>query len=176
MSAGSATVVRAVNEPSTGAATASHDVRSEPGTYALLLQSNRTDEIGIGRWRNLRIEPGYYLYVGSAFGPGGVRARVTRHFRRQKRNHWHIDYLRDAIEPVCAWFSYEPFRLEHRWAQALARRHDIACIKGFGCSDCGCEGHLFTMSTKPDCIELSSALGDCLGWCPYRQVSPQEAK
>lgn len=139
-----------------------HVVRSEPGTYALLLQSNLTDEIGVGRWRSLRIELGYYLYVGSAFGPGGVRARVTRHFRRQKRNHWHIDYLREAIEPVCAWFSYEPLRLEHRWARALAQRRDITCIKGFGCSDCGCASHLFAMSTMPDCAELSSALGSSL--------------
>jgi len=43
----------------------------------------------------LDLLPGYYIYIGSAFGPGGVRARMLRHLRADKPKHWHIDYLRE---------------------------------------------------------------------------------
>ena len=124
-------------------------MKSAPGTCALILRSDTDSEITIGLWGSLRLSPGYYVYVGSAFGPGGVRARVARHFRRAKRNRWHIDYLRAAVEVECAWCSYEPRRLEHQWAQALERLEDVSCIAGFGSSDCSCSGHLFAMPKVP---------------------------
>jgi Uri superfamily endonuclease len=143
-------------------------VKSEPGTYALILHSTLSGEVQIGRWGSLRVEPWYYLYVGSAFGPGGVRARVARHFRKAKRNHWHIDYLREAIEPVCAWCSYVPFRLEHEWAQAFGRMEGVSCIKGFGCSDCSCNGHLFAMDTNPVGAEVLRTIGESFESWPDR--------
>jgi len=107
-------------------------------------------QVPVGRLGSLAIEPGYYLYVGSAFGPGGVRARVLRHWRRDKPSHWHIDYLRDYMEPVCTWISYDPVRLEHRWAKSLAVMPGMRPIIGFGCTDCQCSSHLFCTRTKPD--------------------------
>ena len=142
-----------------------------PGTYALILQSHRTTDVQIGHWGRLHVEPGYYIYIGSAFGPGGVRSRVTRHFRQGKRCHWHIDYLREVTDPVGAWCCYAPVRLEHRWAQALGQRVDIRCIKGFGCSDCNCESHLFTTSTVPDGDAFFAAPGDAVELWSYRPVT-----
>lgn len=135
-----------------------------PGTYALLLRSAVSAKIPIGRWGALGLEPGYYIYVGSAFGPGGVRARVLRHFSEAKKTHWHIDYLREATEAVCVWCSYERERLEHTWAQAIERMSGVACIKGFGCSDCDCAGHLFAMPAKPGNAAISRALGKVDMW------------
>jgi Uri superfamily endonuclease len=47
-------------------------VQSRPGTYALLLLSATDQLICVGRLGNLRLQPGYYVYVGSALGWGGV--------------------------------------------------------------------------------------------------------
>ena len=134
-------------------------MKPAPGTYALMLRSLVSAEIPIGRWGLLSVEPGYYIYVGSAFGPGGVRARVLRHYRKAKRTHWHIDYLRETTEAVCVWCSYERKRLEHAWARAFERMPGASCIAGFGSSDCSCAGHLFAMPAKPGSAEITSAIG-----------------
>ena len=139
-------------------------MKPEPGTYALLLQSSVSAEISIGRWGLLCLEPGYYIYVGSAFGPGGVRARVARHFRKAKRAHWHIDYLREATDAVCVWCSYKREHLEHAWARTFERMSGVSCIEGFGSSDCSCAGHLFAMPAMPRRAEISRALGDADLW------------
>lgn len=134
-------------------------MRSEPGTYLLILESGSSAEIQIGRWGALRVRPGFYSYVGSAFGPGGVRARVSRHLRRGKKNRWHIDHLREVAEPVSVRCSYAPFRLEHDWARAFGGTDGFSCIKGFGSSDCRCKGHLFFTSAKPEEELIRRAIG-----------------
>jgi Uri superfamily endonuclease len=142
----------------------------EPGTYALILQSQTTGTVQIGRWRQIDIAPGFYLYIGSAFGPGGVRARVQRHFRRTKARHWHIDYLRGHLDPVGAWYSHDPNRLEHRWAQILCGMSDMSPVRGFGCSDCTCDSHLFRTGTIPAIDCFSDRVGSRLAFCPYEQT------
>ncbi len=131
----------------------------EPGTYALVLRSDVSTHGKIGRWGRLAIHPGYYIYVGSAFGPGGVLARVSRHCREVKPKHWHIDYLRDFTTPTSIWYSHVPIHLEHRWADALAKMADTVPVKGFGCSDCRCEAHLFFTARKPGLAAFSDAVG-----------------
>jgi Uri superfamily endonuclease len=118
-------------------------MKSQPGTYALLLRSDASTSAQIGRWGCLDVRPGYYIYVGSALGPGGVLARVSRHCREHKTKHWHIDYLREFTIPVSVWYSYSPTRLEHCWAKAVAGLTETEPVKGFGCSDCKCNSHLF---------------------------------
>lgn len=136
-----------------------------PGTYALVLRSDSSGEVQIGRWDRLIVEPGYYVYVGSARGPGGVRARVSRHFRGTKTRHWHIDYLREILSPVRAWCCYAPFNLEHQWARAVAGMAGTASVKGFGCSDCRCYAHLFAMATEPGFARFRRAVGgDIESW------------
>ena len=134
-------------------------MRSDPGTYALILQNLERAEIQIGRWCQIDLEPGYYVYVGSAFGPGGVQARVSRHCRRTKPNRWHIDYLREFVSPLGAWYSHETTRLEHRWARILCDMSGMSSIAGFGCSDCECHSHLFQSSTTPDLARFSRVAG-----------------
>ncbi len=127
---------------------------SDPGTYALILQSHSPQSIQVGRWGGLELQPGYYIYVGSAFGPGGVRARVSRHLRRDKRKHWHIDYLRDYMNPLEVWVSYEVDHLEHEWAGVLIEMSEMIPIQGFGCSDCKCYTHLFFTLGMPKSDQL----------------------
>ena len=124
---------------------------STPGTYALLLQSNTNTAAQIGRWGELDICQGYYVYVGSAFGPGGVLARVSRHCR--------IDYLRDFTCLTSVWYSHSPTRLEHIWAQAMAKMRQMTPIQGFGCSDCNCEAHLFFATKEPKLATFARNVG-----------------
>ncbi|HHP7234280.1 MAG TPA: DUF123 domain-containing protein [Desulfobacterales bacterium] len=132
---------------------------SNPGTYVLILCSYRQGILKVGRWGEIDVEPGYYLYVGSAFGPGGVRARIERHFRTTKRHHWHIDYLRDVAEPMAAWYTHATERCEHRWAQLLGDTAGMIAITGFGCSDCRCRTHLYRSPVEPDFKRFCRAAG-----------------
>ena len=134
-------------------------MKHDPGTYTLILQCNSEETIQIGRWGQIQLQRGYYLYIGSAFGPGGVRARVSRHFRADKPRHWHIDYLREHANPIAAWYSHEPKRLERLWAQALHDASEFTPIQGFGCSDCNCFSHLFHTSRVPDLDSFANIVG-----------------
>jgi Uri superfamily endonuclease len=124
--------------------------QSRPGTYALLL-SSRTDQlIRVGRLGNLRLQPGYYVYVGSALGPGGVRGRLGHHMRPAERPHWHIDYLRMETTLEAVWFRYHGTSLEHTWAKRFAAMPGASVpMVGFGASDCDCESHLFFFKHCP---------------------------
>lgn len=125
-------------------------MNAEPGTYVLILESDKHKRIQIGKWGQLAMEPGYYLYVGSAFGPGGVRSRVSRHCREEKSKRWHIDFLRAYTRLHIVWYAHGRERLEHRWAHALGDLAQTVAIKGFGCSDCRCLSHLFFVARKAE--------------------------
>lgn len=133
-------------------------MKREPGTYALVLQSEVNKTVQIGRWKALEIRPGFYIYVGSAFGPGGVQARVSRHSRKNKSKHWHIDYLREFVRLTSVWYSHDRMRLEHDWAQVLTNTPEITPISGFGSSDCRCEAHLFFLNNKPELATFKRAV------------------
>lgn len=121
-----------------------------PGTYVLVLRSTSRRSVEIGRIGLLRLEPGYYAYVGSALGPGGLRARLGRHLRGPDRVHWHIDYLRARTEPIEAWYSCGPARREHQWSDVLrASIGAVTPLSGFGASDCRCDAHLFLFARQP---------------------------
>ena len=130
------------------------------GTYVLVLRSDSGRQTQIGKWGMLDIRPGYYLYVGSAFGPGGLPARVARHCRQEKSRRWHVDYLREFAMPESVWYSYGPDRYEHEWATALAKMDGMNPVKGFGCSDCRCGAHLFYSPEKPELKDFARAIED----------------
>ena len=109
-----------------------------PGAYALLLRLDAPLRAKAGR-REATLEPGRYIYCGSAKGPGGMRARLARHMRRDKRAHWHIDQLTRAGRVEGAWIDSGGD--ECALSQALA--HLRSPLPGFGASDClRCESHL----------------------------------
>lgn len=99
----------------------SDGVTKRPGTYALILECRRAERIDIGRLGRLAVEPGVYVYIGSAFGPGGLAARIRHHARVSVRPHWHIDHLRAVCPLVEVWFSDAPVRQEHAWASAVSQ-------------------------------------------------------
>ena len=140
-------------------------MQSRSGTYVLIFQNRKPTIIEVGCWGSLEIEPGFYAYIGSAFGPGGVRARVSRHLRLDKPRRWHVDYLRECAEPVFVWISYDSEHLEHRWAQSLIDMPGMKPIAGFGCTDCKCLSHLFFSVREPGFARFSAVVsGNVEAW------------
>jgi Uri superfamily endonuclease len=123
---------------------------SQPGTYVLLFKMKRTRILQIGRLGRYRFPKGYYAYVGSALGPGGIRSRIHRHLRPTRMLHWHVDYLQPAAVPVEVWITQNRHRKEHLWAAVLkSMRSASIWVPGFGSSDCKCAGHLVYYRQKP---------------------------
>ncbi len=117
---------------------------SRTGTYLLILKLDQESEIHVGKIGIHVFQPGWYLYLGSAFGPGGLKARLQRHIRGGKKTFWHIDYLRSKSLLVEVWFQIIPQPNEHQIAEWLVSQKGIkSSIPGFGSSDCSCESHLF---------------------------------
>jgi Uri superfamily endonuclease len=132
---------------------------SAPGTYLLLLECSEVKRLKAGRLGDMTTAKGFYLYTGSAFGPGGVRARIHHHARMSQSPHWHIDYLRAVSRFAAAWCCYHE-RLEHQWAQALQNHQGMESpLKGFGSSDCNCATHLFFSKSRPTLASLERMLG-----------------
>ena len=133
------------------------------GTYVLALWLDASRTISIGRLGRFEFPPGWYLYVGSARGPGGLRARLLRHGRRLasgKRAHWHVDYLREHAIWGGAWARCSVQRLECSWAGALRRRPGATTVvAGFGASDCSCTAHLVRVEAVPDDNWFAATLG-----------------
>ena len=120
-----------------------------PGTYALILASTEAVPIRVGKLGILQLQPGFYVYVGSAHGPGGLRGRLAHHLEPTARPHWHIDYLRAHTNPEEVWYAYDRISWECRWARCLGLQRGAVPLTGFGSSDCTCESHLFFFVRRP---------------------------
>jgi Uri superfamily endonuclease len=116
-----------------------------PGVYGLLIRLPCQFHGQVGALGQVTIPPGTYLYLGSAYGPGGLPARLRRHLRADKRPHWHVDHLTTAGTVV------RVFALPHgrecylvEFALQVPAIH--ALIAGFGSSDCRrCASHLLAI-------------------------------
>jgi len=59
-------------------------VSGEPGAYILSIDLAVPLALDIPKFGAATLAPGRYAYCGSAYGPGGLRARIARHLRRDK--------------------------------------------------------------------------------------------
>jgi Uri superfamily endonuclease len=157
------------------------NVPSDPGSYVLVLGCDSGGRLEIGSLGELRLEPGFYLYVGSALGPGGLRARLRHHVCHCVKPHWHIDYLRARVGLHEIWWSAASLRLEHAWAGALSRGRSLRVpLPGFGSSDCDCAAHLFFSAAEPSRAAFRRRLpvGQCgtlRALCVAREAPDQPA-
>ena len=121
-----------------------------PGTYTLIFSARKICQPEIGRLGSLQLIAGFYMYVGTAFGPGGLKARIAHHCQIARRPHWHIDYLGPFLNLREIWYTEDPVHREHQWAQIIANTRGVSIpLAGFGSSDCRCQSHLFFRRTRP---------------------------
>ncbi len=110
----------------------------EPSTYQLHIYLGRDVTIRIGALGTFHFPAGDYIYTGSA--KRNIEARIRRHRRREKRLHWHIDYLlyQPDASVVDVTLSSQP---ECRLNQSTPGK---ILVPGFGASDCRqcCGSHL----------------------------------
>ncbi len=116
---------------------------AKPGAYLLLVRLTKPLPLRLSTLGAAVLPAGRYVYAGNARGPGGIRARVARHLRHSKRQHWHIDHLTEVAD---CWAFAVPGGRECDLVQSLLAQpgYEVA-ITGFGSSDCRrCASHLLT--------------------------------
>ena len=110
-----------------------------PGAYLLLVALPVPLSVTLPHRPETTLSPGRYLYAGSARGPGGLRARLARHLRADKKPHWHIDRLTEAGMVEGAWVVQGG----DECALVAALVHLPVPLPGFGSTDCRtCASHL----------------------------------
>lgn len=114
-----------------------------PGAYALLLKMASPINMRLKSGNQIAIASGWLIYCGSAKGPGGLQARLARHFRTEKKPHWHVDHLTVQADMLSA----IPLPGADECAIAQVLQHSSSFSpgpKGFGSSDCTlCTTHLW---------------------------------
>jgi Uri superfamily endonuclease len=106
--------------------------------YVLNLKLCNNAHIHIGK-REVYFSEGFYVYIGSA--KKNIRRRVERHYKLEKRKHWHIDYIREYTE----WLSVFtlPFGEGECALKALVQKATSGTVEvnKIGSSDCRCDSH-----------------------------------
>ncbi len=136
-----------------------------PGVYVLVLEASA--RVSVGRLGLVEFD-GWYLYVGSARGPGGL-SRVRRHFqyasRRDPPARWHIDRLLGIGALRGALLAATDADLECELSEATGAQLERACL-GFGASDCGCRSHLYAARSEGGAIRAGRRALRAVGLTP----------
>ena len=126
------------------------ELRKE-GAYLLTIELSKPVQTNLTRLGSPRLASGNYIYAGSAKGPGGLMARVNRHFRRDKTKRWHIDRLTLKVGALAALLIADGDECDLVRRLLTSGRFETA-IPGFGSSDCNtCVSHLL----KPQSGEIT---------------------
>ncbi len=114
------------------------------GSYVLVIKLGEKLNVTQGV-RRVTLDPGLYVYVGSAGGPGGIGARVRRHLllskgEKEGPQRWHIDQVLTSkwakILDVCWAKGCWGAGAEHDIVECLIKTGRFQPIsKGFGSSD-----------------------------------------
>jgi Uri superfamily endonuclease len=130
------------------------------GTYCLIIFNTKEKEILIGKLGKIRFQKGSYVYIGSAMNY--LIPRLKRHLTKDKKIHWHIDYLlksKDiAIEEII--FNIGEERVECDLAKRIAKYGKE--LANFGSSDCNCNSHLIYFEKYNDCFSAVKSSYDDL--------------
>lgn len=114
----------------------------ENGAYLLVIELDTPVQTDLSRLGSPRLASGDYVYAGSAKGPGGLMARVNRHFRQDKTMRWHVDRLTLKAGTMAALLVAGGYECDLVQRLLTSGRFETA-IPGFGSSDCRtCDSHL----------------------------------
>jgi Uri superfamily endonuclease len=141
-------------------------VPREPGSYLLVLRTERRVDVVVGSLGARTFRRGWHVYAGSA--RAGLRARLRHHLAPGRPAHWHVDALRRAGRLAELWVVLGSERLECGLAAALAGQPGAQPCPGFGSTDCRCPGHLVSFPRRPQL----GALWPGLTRLPASSLSP----
>lgn len=121
------------------------------GVYILELFAENSFYIANRKFNHILLSKGYHYYIGSA--QKNLNQRLERHFKKDKKNHWHIDFLtsNENVRPNSALILHKaPKSIEEEIANNFISFFNAKIIlKGFGNSDTkGTITHLFYRSKK----------------------------
>jgi len=106
------------------------------GSYILLIEVDQSIEL-IVRKNKWFLREDIYAYVGSAMN--GIWQRVSRHLRKNKKKHWHIDYLLKFAK-IKAVVMY-PGKREEELSRTLSKYFEG--VQGFGATDLRLKSNLY---------------------------------
>lgn len=125
------------------------------GAYLLVIDLPDPCIVTRPRHPPVNLPPGRYAYCGSAYGPGGLRARIARHLKQAKTIRWHVDQLTSTGSVIHV--HVEPGGNECTILKHLLGQPGVGVpIQGFGSSDCRtCPAHLISL---PALVEISDLI------------------
>jgi len=123
-----------------------------PGVYILIVYLSTSTTLTIGALGVASLPAGFYAYVGSAMGPGGLYARIRRHLSSKKRIKWHIDYVLKAGKIVGVIYGVSSVKRECEVASLIAKRYSFI-VKKLGSTDCKCISHFFYIGESRDSVK-----------------------
>jgi len=130
----------------------------DAGLYVLVLGLTKGKKIKAGKLPETYFNPGCYLYVGRA--KRGLKKRLERHLRKDKKLFWHIDYFLRKAEVMDIWIklnSFDECRIVSQIRKFL--RNSVIPQRKFGASDCRCSSHLLFLPAVADPKKLRKILG-----------------
>ncbi len=134
----------------------------ERGVYALCFRLDREVNITSRSGKVIAsVGPGLVLYVGSAGGPGGLRARLSRHLMGASRCWWHVDCVSGAASSVKFVFyvtGSSGVESEDSLARRLAGLSSLRPIGRVGATDAS-EPHMFICYDEDSVIAALMPLG-----------------
>ncbi|ABN70508.1 protein of unknown function DUF123 [Staphylothermus marinus F1] len=116
-----------------------YDIPKSKGYYVLFINVGKACRITTRSGKKFNIKPGIYVYLGSAFGRGGLYSRIMRHLRKRKKLFWHIDYLLTCKQvEIIEYLTIECSKnkcIDYESFISRTLTNMFEPIKGFGCSD-----------------------------------------
>lgn len=136
------------------------------GNYCLIISIKEDSNIKIGAKGKLFFQKGHYVYVGSALN--SLTKRIERHISKNKKKHWHIDYLllnkNAQLNEVI--YTYSNEKIECDISNKINKKSD-GNIELFGCSDCKCMSHLYYFDSYENAIKCSVTSYKKMGYKAY---------
>ncbi|MBC7361683.1 MAG: GIY-YIG nuclease family protein [Candidatus Aminicenantes bacterium] len=123
----------------------------------MILKLDKRWWIKVGRLPATCFEPGYYVYVGRA--KRGLKGRIQRHLKKNKKIFWHIDYLTHYAQILNVLIkpgAYDECRTVRKLRKLI--KDSAIPLRGFGASDCRCLGHLLYLPALTSIKNLEELL------------------
>ncbi|ALM75144.1 GIY-YIG nuclease family protein [Thermococcus barophilus] len=139
------------------------------GSYFLVIKVER-DMIVRTKRKEFPLKAGYYVYVGSAMN--SLEKRVERHFRKDKKLHWHVDFLLKEAKLLRAYLIPSDAKIEEELSMEVSKFGKP--IEGFGASDLRIGSNLHYFKDEPDKILTSILQRLGLKWKSVK--SPNEVR